>query len=86
MQRTFSNNRGSVPKGVLDVSIANTFVDDQPVELTIHDTQGGDSAIDIDYRKQLYAKADGFIICVAADDRSSFDSVDKWENEIRLSR
>jgi len=65
------------------VSIVSTFVDDQPVELEIHDTVAGNEMIED--RKRLYAIADGFIICVAVDDRGSFDSVDRWENEIRLS-
>ena len=65
------------------MSIVSTFVDDQPVELEIHDTVAGNEMIED--RKRLYAIADGFIICVAVDDRGSFDSVDRWENEIRLS-
>ena len=65
------------------MSIVSTFVDDQPVELEIHDTVAGNEMIE--ERKRLYAIADGFIICVAVDDRGSFDSVDRWENEIRLS-
>lgn len=51
------------------------------MEITIHDTSG-DEHLGVN-RKVQYKEADVFMICVACNDRASFDSISKWRSEIQ---
>ena len=56
-------------------------VNKQMIDLEIHDTfvECIDRSLD-DYPK--YKSANLFLLCVAADDRDSFDSITTWKREI----
>ena len=49
--------------------------------IEIHDTSGDEQLSVI--RKRQYEGADIFMICAAANQRSSFDNIDRWRNEIK---
>ena len=66
---------------VLDVYRGNKNVDGKGLEVEIHDTSGDDH-LGVD-RKVQYQAADGFMICVACNDKNSFDHIEKWRDEIQ---
>ena len=66
---------------VLDVYKGVKNVNKQQLSIEIHDTSG-DEHLGVN-RKVQYQGADCFMICVACNQKSSFDNVDKWRNEIQ---
>ena len=65
---------------VLDVYKGVKNVNKQQLSIEIHDTSG-DEHLGVN-RKVQYQGADCFMICVACNQKSSFDNIDKWRNEI----
>ena len=66
---------------VLDVYRGTKNVDQNQIELEIHDTSG-DEHLGVN-RKQQYEGCDVFAICVAANARSSLENIGKWKAEIQ---
>ena len=64
----------------MDVYKGVKNVNKQQLNIEIHDTSG-DEHLGVN-RKVQYQGADGFMICVACNSKTSFASVDKWRNEI----
>ena len=66
---------------VLDVYKGTKNVNKKQMELEIHDTSGDEEL----YRNReiTYNRADVFLVCVASNQRSSFEHVAKWVSEIR---
>ena len=65
---------------VLDVYRVTRAWNQKQVELELHDTSGLDDHFFS--RRNLYANADVFMLCVSADSRLSLDNVDNWYKEI----
>ena len=66
---------------VLDVYKGTKNVNKKQMELEIHDTSGDEGL----YRNReiTYKGADVFLVCVACNERSSFEHVGKWVSEVR---
>ena len=66
---------------VLDVYKGTKNVNKKQMELEIHDTSGDEEL----YRNReiTYNGADVFLVCVASNQRSSFEHVGKWVSEVR---
>ena len=64
----------------MDVYKGVKNVNKQQLSIEIHDTSG-DEHLGVN-RKVQYQGADCFMICVACNQKSSFDNIDKWRNEI----
>ena len=62
--------------------LSSTKINGKLCDLQIVDT-AGDHMLHL-YRKSDYEHADLYIICVAADNRASLESVQFWSNEVRL--
>ena len=65
---------------VLDVYSGKKKVGRKHISIEIHDC-AGDTHLGVN-RKVQYADADVFMICVAANNRESYDNVVTWKNEI----
>ena len=66
---------------VLDVYRGTKLINKKQVEIEIHDTSG-DEHFGVN-RKVTYHGADCFMICVAANEPASFESITKWQTEIQ---
>ena len=65
---------------VLDVYRGTKNIKGKQVEIELHDTSG-DEHLGVN-RKVQYQDADCFMICVACNALSSFESIEKWKAEI----
>lgn len=66
---------------VLDVFKGTRKFNDKDLPIEIHDTSG-DAHLGVN-RAVSYNRADAFMLCVAINNRDSFDNVRKWRTEIR---
>ena len=66
---------------VLDVYKGTKAVRRRQIDIEIHDTSG-DEHLGVN-RQIQYKGADIFMVCVAANNADSLESVTKWANEIR---
>ena len=66
---------------VLDVFRGPKQFEGKQLELEIHDTSG-DQHLGVN-RQVCYNRTDCFMLCVAINNRTSFENINKWRAEIR---
>ena len=77
LHNTFTENYEPT---VLDVYNGTKSLNKRQLDLELHDTSGDDNLAQ--NRKVVYSKADLFMLCVATNDKRSFENIGKWVDEI----
>ena len=67
---------------VLDIFRGEKELEGRPLEIEVIDTSGDDMLGA--HRTLVYDNADCFMLCVAADNRASFERINYFKNEIKL--